>query len=246
MLARFTHVLAILVAVIGILAAVAGVGKTLVQSDMFEVRDVRAKGLERLDEAEILKGLRPELGTRLFDLDLASLKGRLLAEPWIREVSLRRQYPDALEIRIVEREPVAILAGRNELALVDETGTVIERQPTLGSETNRFPGIGSSLPVIYGIDAGLLHQGDPEVRKNFETTLVLLRDMPVPMEEELDLDVRRIDDVRLRRHGYWVLFGGEPFNEKWRRFQSVEEEIELRHPLIREVDLRFPEQVIVR
>jgi cell division protein FtsQ len=211
-------------------------------SRIFELREIRTLGLERLNEADVLERLRPSSGRTLFDLDLISLKSTLLTEPWIKEVNLRREYPNALAVQVIERHPVAVLAGRQVEAIVDETGAVIEAWPNGGE----IPGQWSSLPVIHGIEAALLKDRDPGAMERFSSALEILRAAPETIGQGLDLDVGRTDDLRVQRHGVWLRFGSAPFDEKWERFVSVESEIERRHEGVQEVDLRFPDQVIVR
>lgn len=216
--------------------------QAMTHSGIFKLREIRTLGLERLKEGDVLERLRPSSGKTLFDLDLVSLEGTLLTEPWIKEVNLRREYPNALSVQVIERHPVAVLAGRQVEAIVDETGAVIEAWPNGGE----IPGPWSSLPVIHGIEAASLRNRDAGAVKSFASALDILRAAPATVGQGLDLNVGRLDDLRVQRHGYWLRFGSAPFDEKWKRFISVEGEIERRREGVLEVDLRFPDQVIVR
>lgn len=218
------------------------VRQAMMHSSLFELREIRTLGLERLNEGDLLERLRPSSGKTLFDLDLASLQGTLLAEPWIKEVNLRREYPNAMSVQVIERHPVAVLAGRQVEAIVDETGAVMEAWPNGGE----IPGQWSSLPVIHGIEAASLKNRDAGAVKSFSSALEILRAAPETVGQGLDLDVGRMDDPRVQRHGVWLRFGSGPFDEKWERFLSVEGEIERRREGVQEIDLRFPDQVIVR
>jgi cell division protein FtsQ len=240
--ARFLYILTPAVAVALAAWGVNAAMQAMTHSKFFELQEIRTLGLERLNEADVLERLRPSSGRALFDLDLVSLKGTLLSEPWIKEVNLRREYPNALSVSVIERHPVAVLAGRQVEAIVDETGAVIEAWPNGGE----IPGPWSSLPVIHGIEAASLRERDPAAVIRFSSALAILRAAPASAGQGLDLDVGRLDDLRVQRHGVWLRFGPEPFEEKWERFLSVEGEIERRHEGVQEVDLRFPEQVIVR
>jgi cell division protein FtsQ len=211
-------------------------------SVFFELREIRTAGLERLKKSEVMNHLPTPSGKTIFDLNLASLQGALLTEPWIKEVNVRREYPDTLSVRVVERRPVAVLAGRPASAIVDDTGSVIEQWPS----TEEIPSAWAGLPVVHGIEAAALRRRDPRAVTGFSAALEILRTPSLEPGEDLDLDVGRIDDVRVQRHGYWIRLGGLPFDEKWHRFFSVENEIERRHNEVREVDLRFPRRVIVR
>lgn len=232
------------------LAGVAGVGlwgwnavtSGVRHSSLFALQEVRTAGWERPEKIKALERLRSSSGFSLIDLDLELLKGTLLAEPWIRDVNLRKEYPDTLAVRVTERRPVAVLAGRQAEAIVDETGKVLEQWPNGGE----IPYPWSRLPVIHGVEAGSLREGDSAALQRFAAALEILRAASSSTDQGLNLEVSRWDDVRVQRHGYWLRFGEGRFDEKWRRFQSVENEIERRHEGVREVDLRFQDQVVVR
>jgi cell division protein FtsQ len=233
------------------LAGVAGVGlwgwnavtSGVRHSSLFALQEVRTVGWERPEKIEVLKRLRSSLsGASLLDLDLVSLKRTLLAQPWIRDVNLRKEYPDTLAVRVIERRPAAVLAGRQVEAIVDETGTVLEVWSSGGEIPNQW----SRLPVIHGVEPISLRDGGSAALQRFGAALEILRAASSSADPKLDLDVSRWDDVRVQRHGYGLRFGEGRFDEKWRRFLSVESEIERRHEGVREVDLRFPNQVVVR
>jgi cell division protein FtsQ len=212
-------------------------------SSLFTLQEVRTVGWERAAKLKALERLRySSSGSSLLDLDLVSLKGSLLGEPWIRDVNLRKEYPDTLSVRVTERRPVAVLAGRQIEAIVDDTGTVLEEWPN-GAQT---PNPWSHLPVIHGVEASSLRDGDSAAVQRFGAALDVLRAASSSAEPGMDLDAGQWDDVRVRRNGYWIRFGEGSIDEKWRRFLSVENEIERRHEGVQEVDLRFPAQVVVR
>ena len=45
--------------------------------------------------------------------------------PWVKAAAVRKVYPDALEVRIEEREPFAIWQHGSQLAVVERSGKVI-------------------------------------------------------------------------------------------------------------------------
>jgi len=218
------------------------VTKGVRHSTLFALQEVRTVGWERPEKIEALERLRSSSGSSLLDLDLVSLKGRIMSQPWIRDVSLRKEYPDTLAVRVIERQPVAVLVGRQVEAIVDETGAVLEAWPSGGG----IPHPWSGLPVVHGVEPGSLRDGSTAALQHFAASLEILRAASSSADPVLDLDVGRWDDVRVQRHGYELRFGEGHFDEKWRRFLSVENEIERRHEGVHEVDLRFPDQVVVQ
>jgi cell division protein FtsQ len=209
----------------------------LVRSGSFEIQKVEIAGLERLSEEELrpLIGIRPF--TNLPDVDLERLSERLLAHRWIREVQVRKTYPDRLTIRVKERRPVAIVEYEVGRVLVDETGRVLE---SAGREDR---------PVIRGVDPRKLERGDPDQEAAFGRAASFLRAVSARESElprPLKIDPAAPDDLVLELNGYRVRMGDDNFSEKWERLRKLEPDMLKRKGRLHEVDLRFPGQVIVR
>lgn len=110
----------------------------------FAVDRVTVTGNTETSEIDILQELELDGWTSLvgFDADLA--RQRIAGLPWVREASVRKIYPDAIEVRVVERKPFAIWQHGSQLALVDRAGGVIV--PFSG-------GRHSVLPLVIGYGA---------------------------------------------------------------------------------------------
>lgn len=67
-------------------------------------------------------GIREGIG--LFDVDIAKVRQRLVAEaPQVKNIEISRLLPDTMVLRVVERQPLARI-GRNGRMVVDEEGLV--------------------------------------------------------------------------------------------------------------------------
>jgi cell division protein FtsQ len=109
-----------------------------VRQPVFALRHVVVDGsLARASRAHIEAVIREELKGTFFTLSLADARASLQRIPWIKSAALRRQWPDRLEVTIVEHEP---LARWNESALVDTEGEVFSAD---------FEG---ELPLLAGPD----------------------------------------------------------------------------------------------
>lgn len=77
------------------------------------------------DEARFASGLRP--GEPMLDIDEKAVDRAVEALPWVREATVRRQWPGQVRIRVTERDPVAVAeGGPGTTALIDGTGRVLE------------------------------------------------------------------------------------------------------------------------
>jgi cell division protein FtsQ len=112
----------------------------------FGITTVSLSGEKHLDRAAILTASGVGLGGSLLFLDVDAARARLKAVRWIAEATVRKLYPDRVEITVVEREPFALwqLAGR--ISVISRDGTPIAALSEEGF---------ASLPLVVGPGAGL-------------------------------------------------------------------------------------------
>jgi cell division protein FtsQ len=93
-----------------------------VRQHAFALRQIVIAGpLSRASPAYLEAVVREELRGTFFTIQLAGARNSLQRVPWVRNVSLRRQWPDRLEILVTEHTP---LARWNDSALVNTQGEV--------------------------------------------------------------------------------------------------------------------------
>lgn len=80
-------------------------------SDHYRVRNTIVLGNKVIPADQILKLAAIPARTSLLSVPVGSIKTRLQQHAWIRYAYVRRRLPDTIEIRVVEREPVATLRG---------------------------------------------------------------------------------------------------------------------------------------
>lgn len=86
------------------------------------IRKVSVEGEFTYLDPEVLKvAVVDAVDAGFFGVDVADIRRRLLDEPWIREATIRRIWPDALHVRIVEQTPAA---RWGEQAMLNEVGDI--------------------------------------------------------------------------------------------------------------------------
>jgi len=91
------------------------------------VEQVDITGLKRMDRETVYAiALEDQPSRALLRVDLAAVRGRLLAYGWVADAYVSRRFPDRLLIHIVEREPAAIWQDAGQLTLIDKTGTLLD------------------------------------------------------------------------------------------------------------------------
>ena len=113
----------------------------LYHSPRFALKALRIKGTHRLSTQAVSRRAAVALGVNLLEIDTHAVETRLLGEPWIKTVAVRRDLPSTLRIEIAEHEPVALVALES-LYLCDTDGMVFKRAA---------PAELAGLPVITGI-----------------------------------------------------------------------------------------------
>jgi len=115
-------------------------------SPRFALRDIAVTGNLRLGGDALLARAGVAEGENLFRLSTRAIERRLRASPWVVDAEVSRRLPDGLDIRIVERQPAALLvidgAG---LYLADAGGRPFKRAAVQEGE-------GAGLVVISGLD----------------------------------------------------------------------------------------------
>jgi cell division protein FtsQ len=89
---------------------------------LFLLRSVRLSDAPlRVDPKEVLQVIRNDVQGNLFTVDIEHLRQSLGKLPWVRNVSIRREFPHRLDVQLEEYQA---LAHWNNSALVDPYGEV--------------------------------------------------------------------------------------------------------------------------
>ncbi len=110
------------VALLALALLCSGVAAWAVRQPAFALRQIEIAGtLSQVNPAHLEAVVREELRGNFFTMHLADARKSLRRVPWVRDVALRRQWPNRLEIFVIEHSP---LARWNDNALVDKDGEV--------------------------------------------------------------------------------------------------------------------------
>ncbi len=125
------NALHVLAAIAVILVCIFGIIQAL-HSSLFSLNTVTVEPLSKdypLSAQQILNIARVETHekTNLFGMDLKPIEMRLLKQPWIKGVVLEKRFPASLLIKVIERNPTAMVEGKNGKVLyLEADGTIFE------------------------------------------------------------------------------------------------------------------------
>lgn len=113
--------------VLGMLAAVAlGLaGLAVSRSSMFHARGIEVIGVGHLSRADVIELAGVSAETNVVWLDEGAVERRLESHPWIRLAEVHAALPWTIQIRVLERSPVAVAVDGDRRLLVAGDGTVL-------------------------------------------------------------------------------------------------------------------------
>lgn len=129
--------------------------KDLEVPTVLPVKDVRVIGqLNFVDKGEIESIVRAGIDGGYFTVDLNNIRGSLIQQPWIKNVSLRRQWPATLDVKITEQKPVAYW---NQDGYINDSGEVFKPQridrkvnlPVLNGPEGHHNNVWKFMNVLY-------------------------------------------------------------------------------------------------
>jgi hypothetical protein len=112
---------------------------------VFTVNRIFVHGQYELSEEEIIKASGIHQGADMFHLDLGKGIEQLIDVPYIYNAYISRQFPDVVNIHVIERQPVALIRLKEDYAL-DAFATMLP-------SPKHYPL--DSMPVIGGVDREL-------------------------------------------------------------------------------------------
>jgi cell division protein FtsQ len=154
---------------------------------------------ERARAIELVAAFLP---AGVFELDTEALRARLVDESWIDAASVRRRWPETVEIRISPEVAVARWQGD---ALLSSRGAVIEPLELVGAD---------SLPRLSGPPGSA-----PEVMRVFQVVTDVLRPRGLEVES---LERDAVGDVSVRtRGGLTIALGADRHAARLQRLATV-------------------------
>ncbi len=167
---------------------------------LFPLHSVRLSAApQRVDAAKVLQAVRNEVQGNFFTVDIERLRQSLEKLPWVRGVSIRREFPYRLAVRLEEHQT---LARWNNVALVNQQGEVF----VANSE--------QALPVFTGPDGAA-----PEVTQHYAQFSQQLAALDLQVTR-LVLSPRHAWQLRLS-NGMVLELGREDMQQRLARFVAV-------------------------
>lgn len=198
----------------------------LIHLPLFPLKRVEVKGdLRHVTYQQVSYIVTREFKGNFFTLNLAQVGAGFQKLPWVRNVSLRRQWPDTLEVTLEEHRELARWAGGG---LVNARGELFQAASN------------SALPLFSGPEGSA--QEVAELYRQFKSALASIKLRPVSVR----MNQRRAWQVKLD-NGLTLELGRDQAALRLHKFVRVFDATIARLPQpALSVDLRYPNGFAVR
>lgn len=198
----------------------------VVHLPIFPLREVKVNGdLHHVTREQLKLIVSRHLQGNFFTLDLEKTRDAFQKLPWVRNVSIRRRWPDRLEVAVEEHRE---LARWGNIALVNTYGELFHAASD------------KELPVFYGPGDGV-----KEVAENYKIYGEMLQPTGLKVSQ-VALTPRRAWQIGTVS-GMVIELGREKVQERLRKFVSVYgQTLGSLNAQVRYADLRYPNGFAVR
>ncbi|MCX7628372.1 MAG: cell division protein FtsQ/DivIB [Methylophilaceae bacterium] len=203
-----------------------GVLFVVIHSPIFPLKEIKVSGqLQHVNREQLRLIVGRHLQGNFFTLDLVKARDAFQKLPWVRNVSVRRRWPDKLEVWIEEHRE---LARWGNIALVNTHGELFHAASD------------KDLPVFYGPGDGVR-----EVAEHYRIYSELLK--PTGMKvTQVALSPRRAWQIGTDS-GMVIELGREKMAERLAKFARVYgQTLAMLNVQVRYADLRYPNGFAVR
>jgi cell division protein FtsQ len=216
--------------------------QVLLTSSLLSVMRIQVNGCKHLQPETVIQQAGIQPGDNILALDLAEVSRRVTSHPWVASAVIIREIPDSIRIDMEERQPFAVVRGR-EFYLVDLQGRAFARA---------FPGEHPGLPIISGIDPASVGPGRDLPQEAMALLSILHRDCRDYLPWRLISEIQWRPDGGLRLYtlqgGIAIDLGNTDYNARLARLGRVLRHLEERglHHQLRGIDLAYRDRVFVR
>lgn len=211
-------------------------------SDSLYIKRVSVLGERKhLSQKDIMKLSGIKNSDRIFSLSLDEVSQRILRHPWIFDVRVRTEFPDAIQIHVTEQNPIAIIYV-DDFYFVNQKGVVfkkIEPQEVF------------DLPVITGFEKDFVTKYPHLAKKQLLQTLKFLEQMQASaFYEKYPLSEIRFDPVYgftlFTKNQFEIFYGKTRIDSKQKKLEIFSDSTRFDPKKFLRLDLDTKDKIIVK
>lgn len=200
----------------------------LVNSDVFRLTDIKVRGNSKVETSRIVMKGGLEQGKSLLAMDVGHAEREISSLPWIDRVTVVKKWPSAVEVKIREQQPLALVnvdtGNGNELFYLNTKGKLVV--PLEAGEDFDFPVITGAEKSSFA-ESGGIAEGD-QVEPAFRLLKLAARGnaiLPIQAISEVHIDGERGVIVYLVDQPFPIYFGRDKMYTKYYRLVKILERL---------------------
>jgi cell division protein FtsQ len=194
----------------------------------FNISAVSLSGEKQVSRAEIFAAAGVTERASLLFLDVDGARARLKAIPWIADATVRKLYPDRLQITVTERDAFALWQLDGKVSVISADGTVVG--PLADWRFARLPLVVGAGAAARARDFLAVLDAHPQIRQQVRASVLVA-------ERRWNLKLKNGVDVRLPEADVAGALDTLAGLDRDKRLVSRD---------ITAIDLRLPDRVSVR
>ena len=181
------------------------------------ISSIEVRGNETIERADVLSTAGINVGEHMLLANTGEARKKLLENPRVKDVIIKRVYPDKLIIDIKERMPAAAISGGNNYAIIDYDGYVLSIGPD-NQELLEVYGMGSS-----GFQLGERLGESSDFNNSILLSMIKAMEKEGVLSDMAKLDITQPLNVNITtKDGYTILVGqAENLEEKFANLSIV-------------------------
>ena len=92
----------------------------------FNIKEIKIENNSLLKTEDIIESLKPIYNKNLVNLNYREIEEKLSKKTFIESFNIKKKYPNTLQIKIVEKKPIAILQNKKKKYFLSEKLDLIE------------------------------------------------------------------------------------------------------------------------
>lgn len=200
---------------------------------------VTIAGVKHSDRTNIISMFERDYGRSIYLMPLRQRRDDLLRLQWVKDARVTRVWPNRLQVRITEREPVAFvqLPGEETLPLIDTDGHIL--RPETQENLN--------LPVLTGVTR---QQSDEDRRVRVRRLQKLVTDAGELSAKISEVDASDPDNLKVMQDAggkaVTLIIGNRYFKRRLEKFKLNADDLLRRDPAKTTFDLRVDGSIFAR
>jgi len=167
----------------------------MISAPWLKLEEIEITGIKQIDRGDILNAMGLKRGQCILNIGTEQVAERLRKLPAVREASLRLQFRGRIVVKIVEREPAAIVKCANQNMQMDLDGILFSEATPDGT---------GALPLLTGLCDSNPRNGDPVAARSLEQIRELLSAID---SSKSWLSGTAINECRWSENGFTLILG---------------------------------------